>query len=170
MLRSASRWLCCAALLLGAVCPQGHATGPCPQEPAVEAIVQDYLPAFALAEPNAYAADPCSKVVSGDFNGDGSMDYAAVLTERVTPRKYSDDSPRFSAYVFVFLASRLPYAHYQAVLLLGHTSAPRRINLALARATVKGAKDQLMVKNAAYSRTLYEWTSSGFVVRDHAAD
>jgi hypothetical protein len=108
-------------------------------------------------------------MVSGDFNADGSLDFAAVLTEKVATRKYSDGSARFSSYVVVFLASRLPYAQYQAVLLLDHSSAPKRITLETVPAEVKG-KDQLVVKNAAYSRTVYEWTSTGFVVRDHVAD
>ena len=154
--------------IFGAMWVQPHAaTGACPQQAAVEAVVQSHLPAFALA---TSSGDPCSKMVSGDFNGDGSLDFAAVLTEKIASRKYSDGSDRFSSYVFVFLASRLPYAQYQAVLLLDHSSAPRRITLETVPSEVKGAKDQLVVKNAAYSRTVYEWTPTGFVVHDHVAD
>ena len=156
--------------MCGAASLQAHAASvPCPQHAAVEAIVRDHLPAFVLASAAPNVGDPCSKVVSADFNGDGSLDYAAVLTEKAAPRKYSDDSARFTSYVFIFLAGRLPYAEYQAVLLLGHSSAPRRITLETVPPGSKGAA-QLVVKNAAYSRTVYEWTPTGFVVRDHAAD
>ena len=157
--------------MFGAVWLQAHA-GPasCPQLEPVEAIVRTHLPGFVLATATEHDPDSCSKVVSADFNGDGSLDYAAVLTERGAPRTYSDGTAQFSAYVFVFLASRLPYAEYQAVLLLGHSSAPRRITLETVSADPKGRKAQLVVKNAAYSRSVYEWASTGFVVRDHAAD
>jgi hypothetical protein len=143
---------------------------PCPERSGVNEILEDHLPAFALANADLSAAEPCSKVVTGDFNADGLMDYAAVLTERLVARKYSDGTPKFSSYVFVFLAARLPYAQYQAVLLMGHSSEPKRITLERVPGKSKGAPDRLVVKNASYSRTTYEWAPSGFVVSDHAAD
>src|SRR5712692_6331374 len=107
------------AFLIG-VCMLGSVWGqvdgptiPCPHHAAVEAIVRAHLPSFVLVAAAENDVDSCSKVVSGDFNGDGASDYAAVLTEKAAPRAYSDGSAQFSAYVVVFLASRLPYAEYQ---------------------------------------------------------
>src|SRR5881296_1852427 len=86
--------------MFGTVSPQAQAgAAPCPQRAAVEAIVRDHFPAFSLPRSDGNAAAACSKVVTGDFNGDGWLDYAAVLTEKVAPRQYSDGSGRFSSYV-----------------------------------------------------------------------
>ena len=170
-MRPLSIYLVIGLCMFAAEGPQAYAVSvPCPERSTVNEIVQDHLPALALAAADGGASELCSKVVTADFNGDGSLDYAAVLTEKVAPREYSDGSPRFSSYVFVFLATRLPYAEYQAVLLMGHSSQPRRITLERVPGKTKGAADRLVVKNASYSRTMYEWSPAGFIVSDHAAD
>ena len=148
---------------------QGGRAGPCSSQSAVAAIVEAHLPAFALPGPDQATADPCAQVVSGDFNGDGATDLAAVLTEKVAPQRYSDGTAHFSAYVFVFLAAQLPYAGHEAVLLLGHDSVPRRISLQTVTVG-SGTRARLIVTNVSYSRTVYEWRPTGFVVVEHKAD
>jgi hypothetical protein len=145
-------------------------TPPCPSRSTIAAVVEAHLPAFTLPGPGLAALDACSQVASGDFNGDAVPDLAAVLTEKTAPRKYSDGTDQFSSYVFIFLGTHLPYADYEAVLLLGHTSAPRRITLQTLGHTGNDVRDRLIVTNASYSRTVYEWRATGFVVLKHDAD
>jgi hypothetical protein len=145
------------------------AAGPCPLASAVAEIVEAHLPAFALPSLGPATGTPCAQFASGDFNGDGTKDLAAVLTERAAPRKYSDGTDHFSSYVFVFLTAKLPYSDHEAVLLLGHESTPRRISLQAVRSG-SSTRDRLIVTNASYSRTVYEWRSTGFVAQEHSAD
>ena len=142
----------------------------CSAKPAVAAIVETYLPAFTLPGPGLTTADPCDQLASADFNGDGTADFAAVLTEKVAPRRWSDGTGRFTSYVFVFLTVKLPlYADHEAVLLLGHGTAPRRISLQTVRSS-SGTSDRLIVHNGSYSTTIYEWRPTGFLVLKREAD
>lgn len=120
-----------------------------------------------LAADDAERKGDCVSVVQADFNGDGKIDYAAVLTEKSTPKTYKDGRPWFQGYLAVFFASKLPYANYQVVLLLGHESRPDRFSLET-RAVKR--KQSLVVHNSSYSTTEYEWLSTGFVVVAHEAD
>jgi hypothetical protein len=135
---------------------------PCAIRAIIEPIIRTPLPAFIVAAESDGKPDSCSKTVAGDFNGDGRTDYAAVLTEATAPQTRS--------YIVVFLATALPYSEYQAITLLGHSSAPRRMNLETATAIDDTRRTMLIVKNASYSRTVYEWTATGFHLSQHDAD
>jgi hypothetical protein len=159
----------CASSPIPAMEP-GSGRVPCAARLEAAAVVEAHLPAFTLPGPGLAASDPCSQVVTGDFNGDGVTDLAAVLTEARAPRRYANGRGQFRAYVFVFLRTRLPYADHAAVLLLGYASVPRRMSLQAVVQGGKGAPDRLIVRNATYSRTVYEWRPTGFVVLEHEAD
>jgi hypothetical protein len=145
------------------------AQAQCALQKDVEAIVVRSLPAFSMSKPARDDPDKCSIVVSGDFNGDGASDYAAVLTEKVAPRTYKDGNPWLISYVVVLLRSELPYAQHQAIVLLGH-DATNRLSLKVLAAAAKGKPDQLEIVHQRYGRTVYEWTPVGFVTKEHVAD
>ena len=103
-------------------------------EPSVETLttlINLHLPGFSVAEHAFESEDTRANVVSGDFNGDGKSDIAAVLTEIAPPQAYDDGSPWHRAYVEVFLKSDLAYSDYQAVFLLGHGNRPRGYTLSV---------------------------------------
>src|SRR5512134_1822304 len=80
--------------------------------PVVEKIVEGRLPAFVLAADDAERKGDCVSIVQADFNGDGQIDYAAVLTEKTAPKTCKDGRLWFQEYLAVFFASKLPYANY----------------------------------------------------------
>jgi hypothetical protein len=141
---------------------RAQSTG-CSSVTTVEEIIDQLLPGLALLPPQGDGT--CPQIVAADFNRDSTIDFAAVLRERVAPRKTPQGDDWFNGYVVLFLSTALPYSSYFAAFVPGHaTSYPARLALAVREG------DQLEVTVLRYSRTIYKWGPSGLSLVKHEAD
>lgn len=142
------------------------APAPCPDRTRTETLVLEHLPILKLTSDESKPDDSCHDLASADFNHDGDIDYAAVLTETRPLRNHGDGTPVRSAYITVFLSQPTPYANFQAIILLGYDAPPDRYKLYAAPS--KGPAD-LVVEREGYSISRLRWNGRGFEVK-HQAD
>jgi len=143
---------------------RGKADFDCSYRPVVQSLLSDFLPFFQLPLGEA-SAGACRCLARGDFNGDGSEDYAAVLTETAAPRSYGDGTPVQSSYITIFLSQPTPYAPYQALVLLGYRAAAGSYSLSVEK---RGRLSDLVVVMQGYSRSRLRWNGRGFEIEHHA--
>ena len=109
----------------------------------------------------------CSQITQGDFNFDGEMDTAAVLTEANPTRTYQDGDPWYRTYIAVLLSVEVPYNDYQLVFVRTVSNAPRRYSVSSVETDLG---HDLVVEARNYSYTRYSWSEIGFVSIEHTAD
>jgi len=151
------------AVLLSSLLFPAQASNDCPGEKSLKNFLKYHFPILGLTAYN----ESCSQIIEGDFNRDGIVDIAAVLTEVQPSRKYANGALWYRAYVMVLLAGELPYNKSQAIFVRTDGNKPKGITVEAAAA--KGGND-LILKFKNYSRTRYSWSKNGFQATEHSAD
>ncbi len=151
------------AVLLSSLLLPAQASSDCPGEKRLRNFLKYHFPILDLTAYN----ESCSQIIEGDFNRDGILDVAAVLTEVQPSRKYTNGTLWYRAYVMVLLAGELPYNKSQAIFVRTDGNKPKGITVEAASAK---DGDDLILKLKNYSRTRYSWSKNGFQATEHSAD
>lgn len=155
-----------SALFASTMSSRAEAGGKCADRELVDKLLADTLPLLRLPSGDTEQGGGCQYVAAQDFNGDGSQDYAVVLTETIPSRKYGDGSPVQSLYITILLSQPTPYAPYQALLLPGYKAAIGSYSLFAER---REGQAELVVVMPGYSSTRLRWNGRGFRA-EHQAD
>ena len=140
-----------------------YANADCPGEKSLTYFLKYHFPVLGLTKYNK----SCSQIVEGDFNRDGKIDVAAVLTEVEPTRKYASGDLWYKTYVLVLLAGELPYNKSQAIFVRTDGNKPKGFAVE-APASGDGKDLVLILQN--YSSTRYRWNKNGFQAIEHSAD
>ena len=143
--------------------PLVHSKDNCEGKKELDYILKYHLRFLTFTKYN----DDCSQIVQGDFNNDGRMDYAAILTELKPFVKYANGDDWYHTYVVAFLNGDLPYNKYQPIFIRTDGNKPKRFSIHLIN-TQEG--DDLGLTKDKYSYTRYKWTPTGFKAIEHKAD
>ena len=74
------------AVFLSSLLLPAKANSECPGETNLKYYLKYHFPILGLTSYN----ESCSQIIEGDFNRDGKVDVAAVLTEVQPTRKYAN--------------------------------------------------------------------------------
>ena len=140
-----------------------HANTECPGERSLNTFLKYHFPILGLTRYN----ESCSQIAEGDFNFDGRIDVAAVLTEIQPTETYATGDLWYKTYVLILLAGDLPYIKSQAVFVRTDGNKPKGVTVEAIRSN--GGSD-LVLKLKGYSRTRYQWSKDGFKAIKHSAD
>ena len=140
-----------------------QARSECPGEKDLNYFLKFHFPILGLTTYN----ESCSQITEGDFNFDGKVDIAAVLTEVQPTRKYASGEPWYKTYVLVLLAGELPYNKSQAIFVRTDGNKPKGV---VVEAVTSDGGNDLVLKLKNYSRTRYKWSNNGFQAIEHSAD
>jgi hypothetical protein len=140
-----------------------QAISECPGEKDLNYFLRYHFPILGLTKYN----ESCSQITEGDFNFDGKVDIAAVLTEVQPTRKYASGGLWYKTYVLVLLAGELPYNKSQAIFVRTDGNKPKGVKV---EAAASDGGNDLVLKFKNYSRTRYKWSKDGFQTIEHSAD
>ena len=152
-----------AALCIWIFTNPSQATDECPGEKNLKFYLKYHFPILSLTTYNK----ACSQITEADFNGDGKIDVAAVLTETQPTRKYANGKLWYKTYILVLIAGELPYNKSQAIFVRTDGNKPKGFTIEAVAADI-GSDLVLKLKN--YSHTRYKWSKDGFQVIEHSAD
>ena len=151
------------AVIISFLSFSAQAKSECPGEKNLNYYLKYHFPILGLTIYN----ESCSQITEGDFNFDGKIDVAAVLTEVQPTKKYANGELWYKTYVLVLLAGELPYNKSQAVFVRTDGNKPKGVTVEAA--TSNGGSD-LVLKLKNYSHTRYKWSKNGFQAIEHSAD
>ena len=140
-----------------------HSYAQCPGETELGDLLEQSFPLLAFS----VNGERCAQITQGDFNADGKLDTAAVLTESSPTSRYRSGDPHFRTYISVFLSADVAKDDYALVVVRTDGNAPQHFSVS---AVPTGTGHDLVVEARDYSRTRYSWRDAGFVSIEHVAD